>query len=81
MKLKNAIETSDYSTALLEYNNLYTVVDGNEDGYRIKTGVQGMPVTESQTVGTLDEAINVIADKELNTDGWIPIGEDGEPQE
>ncbi len=78
MKLQEALNTSDNDTATLEYNGLYTTVDGSigDGNYSISTGVEGMPASEHQTVSGLDAALAAIRGKGLDTDEWQAIGED-----
>lgn len=83
MKFQEAIHASDYNTTTLEYNGLYTTVDGSamDGNYSISTGRQGMPPSQHETVNSLDAAIKLIEYAGLDSDEWVPIGEDGELQE
>jgi len=82
MQLQDALKTSDYDTATIEYNGLSTTVDGSalDGNYHVSTGVDGMGASEQQEVRGIDAVIALIREKDLDSSCWVPIGEGGEPQ-
>jgi hypothetical protein len=76
MTLQEALSTSDYFTAQREQDGYITTVEiSDEGGYDVAFGVDGMPTQDYSHAKTLSEI------KDAEASDWLPIGEQGEPQE